>query len=462
MFQKTVDFYIEGKSEVIDSFKSSFLKRPKSACSQQCCKTNYQSPFTDPEFNFISENHLDINSTPFAEFLPDISFAEENSIAQTKLIQYKKHHCQCHLIRLKNQHCYLKNVFPTFHPKFGYVTSVVNQICIKKKCENRKAHFENSKSSPMECRNIRQIILWNESQIDKFFSVQVTSAKLIHTKHLGRISMCINHFSIDDQLFFWKNGFLQEDAELFAKSKINLVTNVALYESNLLPTFELIIQNAGLNFPLNQVPFPLVVGCKSEKVTKSLEYNPQSPESNMSQLVELSIDPEHDIFFPNAELFFSENIDSLLDVSFEIGSPSVSNLTWDQFLSVSNCNSTQNYYYGSYEIVAYLRWHRKSEKIVSYFLDSKNKDKLIDDEIKLFTKFCSDSEGSLLLHAGQQAAWNNQKIILSPLNNVDPHLILLAEILKDFNKSTSPLTSSVDDQNQVLFELTNFIYSTKK
>jgi hypothetical protein len=112
-------------------------------------------------------------------------------------------------------------------------------------------------------------------------------------------------------------------------------------------------------------------------------------------------------------------------------------------------------------MVAYLRWNKESGKIDSFFLDSKNKDELINDEIKLFNDFCSDKEGSLLLQAGQQAAWNNRKKFLPHLKDVNPHLILLAEILKDFKKAISPLTTSVDDQNQVLFDVTNFIYSTE-
>jgi len=444
-------FYSEEKSSIVKSYESSILKQPKTHCKKVCCKTIYQEPLTTQDYNFISEDLLDLNSAPFSEFLPEISFASHNSIPNQKLIHYKKHLCLCRITFIKNQHCFLKNVFPTYHPEFGYLTSVVNQMCIKKKCDNRKSQTPNTSSVPMDCRNIRQIVLWNQSQIEKFFSRQVTSLNLIQAKHLGRISLCINHFSPEDQLFFWKNGFMREDADLSQKLQINFISKVSLYENNLLPSFESITENAGQPFPLNQMPFPFVLGGekekntessvteteengKEEKVTESFvtetkdngeeekvtessvteteetKQNGESSESDSSQPADLACDPELDISFPNAELFLSDNIDSLIDENFQIESPSITEFTWNQFTSVANSYKSGNYYYCNFKMVAYLRWNKESGKIDSFFLDSKNKDKLINDEIKLFNNFCSDKKGSLLLQAVlklEQGIWKN-------------------------------------------------------
>ena len=456
-------FYVKEKSELIKSFEKASQSKP--LCQNYCCNTNYKTPFSNSDFNFIAENS---SSVPYSEFIPEISFAEVNLIPKKKSIQYKKHNCNCSVFRFKKQHCLLKNVFPTFHPNFGFLTSVVNQICIKKKCENRKDLNRRTNYIPLECRNIRQIILWHKSQIDNFFSTEVTSSKLIDEKHMGRICVCINHFSLDDQDFFWKNGYLKEDAQLFTKKKINFVTTLALYENNLLPDFE--SQNAGLPFPLNQVPFPTVftsaVEAERHLETANIteKTNGESSQSDSSQLAELSIDSELDISdvdisFPNSDIFFNENIDSLAG-NFELDSPSISLLTWDQFFSVANGNRYQNYYYGNYEMEAYLKMNQKSGEIYSFFLESKDKDKLVHNEIKLFNQFSSEQVGSLLLQAGRQGTWNNKKTILPAMENVDPHLILLFEILKDLTKSSSPLTSLLDNQNQILFEITDFIYST--
>ena len=201
------------------------------------------------------------------------------------------------------------------------------------------------------------------------------------------------------------------------KKKINFVTTLALYENNLLPDFE--SQNAGLPFPLNQVPFPTVftsaVEAERHLETANIteKTNGESSQSDSSQLAELSIDSELDISdvdisFPNSDIFFNENIDSLAG-NFELDSPSISLLTWDQFFSVANGNRYQNYYYGNYEMEAYLKMNQKSGEIYSFFLESKDKDKLVHNEFKLFNQFSSEQVGSLLLQAGRQGTWNNKK-----------------------------------------------------
>jgi hypothetical protein len=76
--------------------------------------------------------------------------------------------------------------------------------------------------------------------------------QIVKIEHLGRIVICLNHFPLEDQIFFWKNGYMPGFSLLTTQDKcqelkparkkfpngfsLHQVAREALYECNMLPT----------------------------------------------------------------------------------------------------------------------------------------------------------------------------------------------------------------------------------
>ena len=207
-----------------------------------CCNVFdefYKQPLNKEENStqfpcFMIENPELLDSPPYLPFLPSASFLEEEGFPKTtKKIKYKFHECRCEL-----KHCWLRNSFPTYHPETGAVTSVVNYKCIKNQCSNVRILPTNPNKFPKHLRNHRQIVIWEESFLDCLRNVEGIS--LVGQQHLGRIVICLNHFSIEAQNFFWKHGFMPPGARIKPKLAGRVVhdgirvAKEALYEHNML------------------------------------------------------------------------------------------------------------------------------------------------------------------------------------------------------------------------------------
>ena len=151
---------------------------------------------------FMPESTKMLETPPYKHFTPD----NNNSIFGTAEIKYRFHECRCRL-----KHCLLRNTFPTYHPDTGVIVSVVNHKCVKSHCSNAKK--DKAKDYPNRNRNCRQIVVWEKDWLDMFEEDEFFNSVLTE-KYLGRIVICLNHFSIEDQIYFWKHGFLRKEAQL--------------------------------------------------------------------------------------------------------------------------------------------------------------------------------------------------------------------------------------------------------
>ena len=199
---------------------------------------------------FLIENTAMLTSEPYRRFYPSQEFVS-NSQEQ---IQYRFHECRCRLKSTKSGfHCLLRNPFPTYNPITGWVVSVTNQKCLKSQCDNARKFKDRANETPyaFECRNFRQIVLWEERHL-LMFEKDKDGNQIVKIEHLGRIVICLNHFPLEDQIFFWKNGYMPGFSLLTTQDKcrelkparkkfpngfsLHQVAREALYECNMLPT----------------------------------------------------------------------------------------------------------------------------------------------------------------------------------------------------------------------------------
>ena len=196
---------------------------------------------------FIIEQTEMLNSPPYLPFKPCESFLDKEVFSEK--ICYKFHECRCKL-----QHCFLRNPFPTYHPETGVITSVVNYKCIKSQCSNIRRekgnYFNKTTDYQMENRNYRQIVLWKETDLE-MLERDGDDNPIVLKHHLGRIVLCLNHYPVECQVFFWKFGYLPDGAQLKTMEKVtqlhlgrkkypsgfskHQVAREALYEQHMLP-----------------------------------------------------------------------------------------------------------------------------------------------------------------------------------------------------------------------------------
>lgn len=219
--ETTQEKEIRLKQEEITTKKENELYRKTWKLYSTWAPKNYKNIKEEPTLPvWIIETTDMLNSAPYKPFTPDKSFLEKNSFAQT--IKYRFHECRCKL-----QHCFLRNTFPTYHPKNGMMTSVVNYICIKSQCSNNRLFKGNyiklrktvGADYPMHSRNYRQIILYDEKDLD-VFEKDGNNIPIVRHEHLGRIVICLNHFSTEFQIFFWKYGYMPKNALIRTLDKV--------------------------------------------------------------------------------------------------------------------------------------------------------------------------------------------------------------------------------------------------
>ena len=215
-------------------------------CEKVCCNVFndfYKEPLNEEENTakfpcFMIENPDLLDSPPYLPFTPSPSFLEEEGFpTTTKTIKYKFHECRC-----KKKHCWLRNSFPTYHPETGAITSVVNHKCIKNQCPNHREFIRKTTSDkyPLHSRNHRQIIIWDADFL-QIFEKNSDGSSILEEKHLGRIVICLNHFPLPAQKFFWENGFMIFAAVVEQMAKVSgdffhRIAREALYEQNMLPS----------------------------------------------------------------------------------------------------------------------------------------------------------------------------------------------------------------------------------
>lgn len=382
-------FFILNKSERLINFEKTF-----SDCYKECC-------CVDQELN--SSNFVPESLSNFVDFLPTSNFAEENSVPENILISYRYHYCNCLIVKTRRQHCLLKNVFATYHPISGVVTSLVNSFCVKRRCDNKKT----SKSTiPSECRNYRQVVLSTDDHLQNLFTKNVI--KNLESRRSGKILLCLNHLSSDDQIYFWTHGFLRDRPELFHKNKIDSISVSALTAND---------------FESFNTPLPLTTEL-TEEIYHSSSVSDESSDENFSL----------------EELFSHESIKSLLEFA------TVTSDFWCQFFDVVNKYQNTLYFHGLFELDSYLKWNKSSDEFFLCISDSTDKLTVFATEIKVVDSFlCTQLiPPATSLKVKKHFVPQNENFKLS----------LLVNIYHELNIRNISSYSETDQ----LFELQTFIY----
>jgi hypothetical protein len=107
------------------------------------------------------------------------------------------------LCKCRGNICVLRNTFPTFDPRSGQIASVVDHFCIKRQCNSRRPKHKKS--------HFRQVVLYGEHFLDQFEPEIEGGFQLCH---LGRTVCCLRHFDDEVVKFFWRFGYLPQNAKI--------------------------------------------------------------------------------------------------------------------------------------------------------------------------------------------------------------------------------------------------------